>query len=110
MYNIEALKKEVVERLSTLDPQQIIIFGSYAHGTPSEDSDVDVYVVTKEQSIPQNYQEKRELVRRVSRLLIDIRQRVGMDLLVHTAAMHKKFYSLNSSLAREIQEKGIRLL
>jgi predicted nucleotidyltransferase len=26
-------------------PEQIILFGSYAHGTPTEDSDVDVLVV-----------------------------------------------------------------
>jgi predicted nucleotidyltransferase len=26
-------------------PEQIIVFGSYAHGTPTEDSDVDVLVV-----------------------------------------------------------------
>lgn len=110
MYNIETLKKEVVERLLGIDPKQIVIFGSYAHGTPAEDSDVDVYVVTKEQSIPQNYHEKREMVRKVSRLLIDLRQRIGIDLLVHTDSMNKKFYAHNSSFAREIQEKGIHLL
>jgi uncharacterized protein len=30
---------------SEFRPEQIILFGSYAHGTPTEDSDVDVLVV-----------------------------------------------------------------
>ncbi len=33
---------------------------------------------------PQSYSEKREIVRSVSRHILDIRQQVGVDLLVHT--------------------------
>jgi predicted nucleotidyltransferase len=30
------------------DCEQIILFGSYAYGTPTEDSDIDIYVVLKD--------------------------------------------------------------
>ena len=110
MYNIEELKKEIVTRLREIDPEQVVIFGSYAHGAASEDSDVDVYVVTRDQFVPQSYKEKRELVRKVARPLVDLRQKVSLDLLVHTEPMNRKFYSLNSSFARDIREKGLRLL
>mgnify|MGYP006279962563 CR=1 FL=1 len=110
MYDIENLKNEIVERLQGIDPEQIVLFGSYAHGRPGLDSDIDLYVVTKDKFIPQNYKEKRELVRRVSRPLNELRQKISIDLVVHTHAMNEKFYSLNSSFARELQERGIRVL
>jgi predicted nucleotidyltransferase len=110
MSDIDTLKNEIVQRLRPVDPEQIVVFGSYAHGKPNMDSDLDLYVVTKDEFIPQKYQEKRELVRKVSRQISDLRQKMSIDLLVHTHAMHKRFYSLNSSFARDIQEQGIRLL
>jgi predicted nucleotidyltransferase len=43
--DIEALKQEIIERLMPLDPDKIILFGSYAYGTPNEDSDIDLFLV-----------------------------------------------------------------
>lgn len=110
MLNPNEIKRELLQRLSHLNLKQVVVFGSHAHGLANEDSDIDVYVVTRDRFIPQNYKEKRELVRKVSRPLADLRQKVSLDLLVHTEPMNTKFYDLNSSLARDIQEKGIRLL
>ncbi|WNZ00204.1 nucleotidyltransferase domain-containing protein [Sulfurospirillum sp. 'SP'] len=45
MVDIEKLKHEIVERLKPLDPDKIILFGSYAYGTPTEDSDIDLCIV-----------------------------------------------------------------
>ena len=37
-----------VERIvSTLKPEKIILFGSYAYGNPTQDSDVDLLVIMK---------------------------------------------------------------
>jgi predicted nucleotidyltransferase len=37
---------EAIQRIvQTLNPERIILFGSYAEGTPSEDSDVDLLVI-----------------------------------------------------------------
>ena len=45
MVDIEKLKDEIVERLKPLDPDKVILFGSYAYGTPNEDSDIDLFLV-----------------------------------------------------------------
>ena len=45
--NIEKLKNEIVELLKPLNPEKIILFGSYAYGTPTEDSDLDICVIKK---------------------------------------------------------------
>ena len=110
MVDIEILKHEIVERLKPLNPDKIILFGSYAYGTPNEDSDIDLYVVTKDEFIPQSYREKSEVHLKVSRALRDLLQKHPTDLLTHTKAMHDKFLGLDSSFAREITSKGINIL
>ena len=45
MVDLEKLKKEIVERLKPLNPDKIILFGSYAYGTPNEDSDIDIFLI-----------------------------------------------------------------
>jgi predicted nucleotidyltransferase len=44
---IRDFARRVAERF---DPEKIILFGSYAYGTPHEDSDVDILVVMKARS------------------------------------------------------------
>ncbi len=44
MVDIEKLKSEIVEWLKPLNPEKIILFGSYAYGTPTEERDVYVKV------------------------------------------------------------------
>ena len=108
--DIESIKKSLIDRLRELNPDQVILFGSQAEGNADEDSDIDLYVVTKDPSLPSNYAEKRELVRSVSRHIYDLREKIGMDLLVHTKAMHRLFSQHNSSFARDLKERGERIL
>ncbi len=42
----------IINKLKHLDPEKIIIFGSYARGNPDPDSDVDVLVIQKTQKKP----------------------------------------------------------
>jgi len=43
--DIEKLKEEIVERLKPLNPDKIILFGSYAYGTPDDESDIDLFLL-----------------------------------------------------------------
>ncbi len=47
MINIEELKPLIIERLKPLNPDKIILFGSYAYGTPNEESDIDLFITKK---------------------------------------------------------------
>jgi predicted nucleotidyltransferase len=38
MLNIDEIKQLIVEKLKPLNPYQIILFGSYAYGMPTKDS------------------------------------------------------------------------
>ncbi len=105
--DIDELKQAILERLRPLDPERVILFGSYAYGNPTEDSDIDLYVVTKDDFVPASYREKRDLVRRVSEAILDLRMQVSIDLIVHTRKMSEMFFQRGGFFAEEIREKGV---
>ena len=92
---IQATCDDIVREFA---PLQVILFGSYAYGTPTEDSDVDLLVVM---DIP-----KSEFLNKA----IEIRQRIsyrfGMDLLVRSPEEIAYRVSYNDWFLREITEKG----
>jgi predicted nucleotidyltransferase len=90
---------EIVRRLvATLQPEKIILFGSYAYGTPSRDSDVDLLVVLDTPARPVD----RYLA--VSRLL---RPRpFPLDLLVKTPTEITQGLARGNAFIREIVTQG----
>lgn len=79
-------------------PERIILFGSYAHGTPTEDSDVDLLVI-----MPRTRD-------RGERMSVRIRHAVPrtfpLDLLVRTPADVAKRLRWGDCFLREVVEKG----
>ena len=104
------IRNEISEALRPLHPVEVIIYGSYAWGQPTEDSDIDLYVVTQDDFMPATWKQKRDVVRTVSNCILDMRTRYPIDLLVHTKPMHREFIATNSSFARQIINNGDRLL
>jgi uncharacterized protein len=92
--------------LKRLKPYRVILFGSYAGGTPEADSDIDLLVVTDDESIPANFEENMENYLKVSSALREIKRKIPMDLIVHTRPMHEKFMQLGSMFSKEEAEKG----
>jgi len=49
MYLSENIKKIIREKIySEINPKQVILFGSYAYGTATEDSDIDLMIIEHE--------------------------------------------------------------
>jgi len=96
----------LIERLQRIKPDKVILFGSYAYGTASEDSDLDILFVTGDETIPTSYSEKSQLYLYVSKTISDIKEKFPVDLIVHTRGMHNKFIEMNSLFAREILNNG----
>ncbi len=110
MTDIESIKNQIVEQLKPLRPEKVILFGSYAWGEPEKDSDLDIYVVTNDDFIPQNFKEKKEIRLKVSKAVRNLQKNVPIDVVTHTKKMHQEFLNLNSNFCQDIMEKGIRLL
>ena len=71
---ISEIVKRVVENL---EPQRIILFGSYANGTPTEESDLDLLII-KDNGLPSRLQN-----RKVRKILSDLK--VPVDVIVKTS-------------------------
>jgi predicted nucleotidyltransferase len=56
MVDIEKIQHEIVECLKPLQPDKVILFGSYAHGTANEDSDIDLFLIKDTQEDARGYQ------------------------------------------------------
>jgi len=55
----------MVEKITNeYQPKKVILFGSYAHGEPTEDSDIDILIVTQRcLTLEETYKIRRELLR-----------------------------------------------
>lgn len=106
----ESVRHEILSCLSQINPEKVILFGSYAYGVPNPDSDIDLYIVTKEDFIPATYEENLQIKKRVYMALSKFRKKYASDILVHTLPVHQKFIELGSSFSREIMQKGIVLI
>jgi len=104
--DIEELSREIVRRLKPLDPDRIVLFGSYAWGSPTEESDVDLYVVTGDDYVPANWKERNALYLNVARAVRDLRREVPIDLIVHTRKMSRAFMEEKSMFSRKILAEG----
>ena len=96
----------LIDKLKTTGPEKIILFGSYAYGKPTADSDLDILVVTGDETIPSSFTEKSKIYLNISRTISDIKKEVPVDLIVHTKAMHRLFIETDSMFAKEILTKG----
>ncbi|OIP37429.1 hypothetical protein AUJ95_08145 [Candidatus Desantisbacteria bacterium CG2_30_40_21] len=93
---VEKIKKEY-------QPEKIILFGSYAYGEPSPDSDLDLFI------IKQTDKERRERFVEVKRLVYDPKRKVAVSPLVYTPKEVKDRLSLGDDFVNEILEKGVVL-
>ena len=96
---LDLIKESVLE---TVSAEVIYLFGSYAYGTPREDSDLDIYVV-----VPDNTTDLVELK-------ADIRMRLWkkksrpLDLLMGRSSVFNRRKE-GPTLERVIAREGVRL-
>ena len=108
MINIEELKPLIIERLKPLNPDKIILFGSYAYGTPNEDSDIDLFLLKDDLDIEDMRSYKLELQKK----LFDIQKKylLGIDIFVDsTKRMEDRINNVKDQFYDEILTKGIKL-
>lgn len=91
----------VADRIAReFDPEKIILFGSYAYGTPGPNSDVDLLVILP--SAGKNWRKAAEIRNRV-------RSAFPMDLLVRAPDEMARRLGAGDPFLREIAERGVVL-
>ena len=92
---------EIVKTIaSNHDPEKIILFGSYAYGTPDEDSDLDLLVVVRNSRQPR-YKRAREIRKHLWGIA-----EVPKDILVYTQEEIDEWKEVEEALITNIVRKG----
>lgn len=102
--NTKAILRHITEKIKTqYKPEKIILFGSYAYGKPSKDSDIDLFIIKNTR--------KRHCDRALEvRTILDRENRlVSLDLLVYTANETKKRLKMGDDFIGKIMTQGVVL-
>jgi len=92
---------EIVEGIiKGYKPKKVILFGSYAYGEPTEDSDIDLLIIKNT--------DKRPIDRwvEVKRLLRDKNRMLPVSPLVYTEKEIEERIAIRDFFVEEIFEKG----
>ncbi|KCZ70862.1 putative nucleotidyltransferase [Candidatus Methanoperedens nitroreducens] len=104
IYRARKALDNIVNRLEQdYDPEQIILFGSYAYGNPTEESDLDLLIV-KDTAEP-------VLARwtRVRKLVSDLRKGIAFSPVIITPSELKNRLEKRDPFFEEIIRRGKKL-
>lgn len=93
--------KSIAEKIKKkFNPQEVILFGSYAYGTPKKGSDVDLLVVM---NTAISLKEQAFLIRK------EIKELIPIDVIVRTPEQIKERIKLGDFFVKRIIRDGISL-
>ena len=92
---IDEITRRIVDNFK---PQKIILFGSYANGTPTEESDLDLLII-KDSDLPTRTQN-----RKVRRFLFDLK--VPVDVIVKTSKEFEKYKDIIGTIVYPANKFG----
>jgi len=97
MVDITAIQSLCEQIVRQFNPLKVVLFGSYAYGAPTEDSDVDLLVVMPV---------KGKAVNKAAEILLSIDHKFPVDVIVRTPELVKKRIALGDFFLKDIMEKG----
>ena len=106
MTNADIIINNITETLKHEGVEKIILFGSYAYGVPTEDSDLDIIVITTDNYMPTSNREKMDLHHKYNLLIKKFRKLIPIDIMVYTKLMYQKLLESGSLFTKEINQKG----
>lgn len=99
--NIKKIINNILDNLiKAYQPKKVILFGSYAYGNPTEDSDVDLLIIKDT--------DKRPLDRwiELKKILRDVSKTIPVSPLVYTEKEIEDRIAMNDFFIEEVMEKG----
>ena len=98
---IETLLPKIAKKIvKEYQPTKIILFGSYAYGSPGEDSDIDLLIIKNTDESPM------ERWMRVRKIIREFIEEVPISPLIYGERELEERKSLEDPFIGEIMEKG----
>jgi len=97
---IENLIKKIV---SIYQIKEIYLFGSYAYGTPNENSDIDICIITEDNNIW-----IRDMLKNIRKSTVDIINK-PLDIFIYTKNQFNERSINESTIEYTISHKGVKV-
>ena len=97
---LEGIRNVTRQIVQQFHPQKVILFGSYAYGQPTEDSDVDLLVVMDTDESPLHV---------AAKIAAAIEHPFPLDIVVRTPVEFASAVHRRGMFATEVATKGITL-
>jgi uncharacterized protein len=91
---IQTFSQQIVEKFQ---PERIILFGSYAYGQPTEDSDVDLLVILPFEELP---------VHKAIEIRRQVRPTFPLDLMARTSEQIQQRLDMGDFFIQDIIKNG----
>lgn len=102
--SVQKLIQQIVEKIKKeYGPKRIVLFGSYAYGTPSRDSDIDILVIKETTERPIDRRVK------IANIVSDPKRFIPVESIVMTPGELEERLKRGDQFVKEILEKGEEL-
>jgi uncharacterized protein len=91
---IQIFSQQIVEQFQ---PEQIILFGSYAYGQPNQDSDVDLLVILPFEGLP---------VYKAIEIRKKLKPNFALDLITRTSKQIQQRLDMGDFFIKDILQEG----
>ena len=96
----------LVVSLKPSDPYKIILFGSYAHGNPNRNSDIDLMIILDNNHVSKTYQERLNKKISIRNLVLEINRKIPLDILVYSKEEFNLMKKHGNYFIDEIEKTG----
>ena len=101
--NIKKILLNIVDKIrDNYHPEKIILFGSYAYGKPTEDSDIDIVIIKKEN----RYSSPIDRSVEIRRIVSEKNRLCAITPIVYTPEELEYRLSIGDDFVAEVLEKG----
>ncbi len=105
MIDMTAFRKELLETVRPLQPDRIVLFGSYADGRADDESDIDLFMFKTGLRTDEVRPYRLALQKRL--LKLQKKYRIGIDLFVDSPErFSRRIREIGDQFYRDVQEKG----
>ena len=104
--DIDTVLNNLIDSLKPSDPYKIVLFGSYANGTPTEHSDIDIMVILDNDHVSKTYEERLNKKVSINNLVLDINRKVPLDILVYSREEFNIVKNYGNYLIDDVEKTG----
>lgn len=98
--------EKLVKSLKPSNPSKIVLFGSYARGTATSDSDLDLMVILDNNDVAKTYEERINKKLFISKLVREINYEAALDILVYSKEEFRLLKERGNSFLKEVEKNG----